>query len=407
MLPGLHSWDRLGIFIPRLFAEGEVNQEGDCSRMTTLVIHGNEACTRGAIAAGCRFFAGYPITPASEIPELMSRLLPPVRGVFVQMEDEIASICSALGAAWGGVKACTATSGPGFTLMQEGIGWAAETDTPVVVIDVMRGGPATGQPTASSQQDVMQAKYGSHGDYEIIALTPSSVQEAFDLTVKAFYLAEVYRNPVIILTDEIVGHTREKVRIPERVEEVPRQRPPQSPATYVPFRPKDNGLLEGMPAFNQGYGVLVDGQLHDERGIRAGHKADRSAELVRRICRKITDHAEALTDVEEWEVEDAEVVVLTYGSPARPAMRAAKEARAQGIRAGVLKIRLLWPFPQNVVDRICRTAGAILVPEMNVGKIKGEVERIVRGRSRVISLPKLGGELHTPAEIFAGIQSSG
>ena len=375
--------------------------------MPLLVIHGNEACARGAIAAGCRFFAGYPITPASEIPELMSRLLPPVRGVFMQMEDEIASICSALGAAWGGAKACTATSGPGFTLMQEGIGWAAETDTPVVVIDVMRGGPATGQPTSSSQQDVMQARYGSHGDYEVIALTPASVQEAFDLTVKAFQLAEVYRNPVIILTDEIVGHTREKVRIPENVEAIPRRRPPQPPGSYIPFRPNGEGLLEGMPAFNQGYGVLVDGQLHDERGIRAGHKADRSAELVRRICRKITDHADELTDVEEWKIEDAEVVVLTYGSTARPAMRAAKDARERGIRAGVLKIRILWPFPKKVVDRICRTPRTILVPEMNIGKIAGEVEKIVRGRSRVISMPKLGGELHTPAEIFKRIQAPG
>ena len=191
----------------------------------TVVIHGNEACVLGAIAAGCRFFAGYPITPASEIAEIMARLLPKNRGVFLQMEDEIASICAALGAAWGGVKACTATSGPGFTLKQEGIGWAAETDTPIVVINVMRGGPATGQPTSSAQQDVMQARYGSHGDYEIIALTPSSVQEAFDLTVKAFNLAEIYRNPVIVLSDEIIGHTREKIRIPGKVEVVPRQKP--------------------------------------------------------------------------------------------------------------------------------------------------------------------------------------
>src|SRR5512138_1591091 len=184
-------------------------------------MNGDYACCEGALAAGCRFFAGYPITPASEIAESMARQLPKKRGVFLQMEDEIASICATLGAAWGGVKACTATSGPGFTLKQEGIGWAAETDTPVVVINVMRGGPATGQPTSSAQQDVMQARYGSHGDYEIIALTPSSVQEAFDLTVKAFNLAEIYRNPVIVLSDEIIGHTREKIRIPGKVEVVP------------------------------------------------------------------------------------------------------------------------------------------------------------------------------------------
>lgn len=370
----------------------------------TLVIHGNEACARGAIAAGCRFFAGYPITPASEITEIMSRLLPKYHGIFLQMEDEIASICTTLGASWGGAKACTATSGPGFTLMQEGIGWAAETDTPIVVIDVMRGGPATGQPTSSSQQDVMQAKYGSHGDYEVIALIPSSVQEAFDLTVKAFNLAEIYRNPVILLSDEIVGHTREKVRIPEKVEILPRLRPQSSPEDYVPFRPKGKGLLDGMPTFNQGYGVLVDGQLHDEFGIRAGHKPDVSSAMVERICRKITDHADDLVDVEEWMLDDAEVVLITFGSPARPALRAVKEARSQGIKAAFLKIRILWPFPAKVVDGVARRAKRIIVPEMNVGKIYREVERVVAGRAEIISLPKLGGEVHTPAEILTAIR---
>ena len=371
--------------------------------MQTLVIHGNEACVRGAIAAGCRFFAGYPITPASEIIELMARMLPQHRGVFVQMEDEIASICTALGAAWGGAKSCTATSGPGFTLKQEGIGWAAETDTPIVVIDVMRGGPSTGQPTSSSQQDVMQAKYGSHGDYEVIALTPSSVQEAFDLTVKAFNLAEIYRNPVILLSDEIVGHTREKVRIPEQVEVVPRTKPESSSRDYIPFRPTSRGFLDGMPAFNQGYGILVDGQLHDEFGIRAGHKPDVSAKLVERICRKIMDHADDLVDVEEWLLEDAEVAVVSYGSPARPALRAVKDARSAGMKAGYLKIRILWPFPEKVIDRLCNRVRRIIVPEMNMGKIVREVERVAAGRGEVISLPKLGGEMHAPSEIFKAI----
>jgi 2-oxoglutarate/2-oxoacid ferredoxin oxidoreductase subunit alpha len=366
----------------------------------TLVIHGNEACARGAIAAGCRFFAGYPITPASEITEIMSRLLPRFRGVFLQMEDEIASICAILGAAWGGAKTCTATSGPGFTLMQEGIGWAAETDTPVVVIDVMRGGPATGQPTSSSQQDVMQAKYGSHGDYEVIALVPSSAQEAFDLTVKAFNLAEVFRNPVIILTDEIVGHTREKVRIPQKVEIVERRKPASNPADYVPFRSASKGLLDGMPAFNQGYGILVDGQLHDEFGGRAGHKPEVSAAMVERICRKITDHADELMDVEEWMLEDAEIAFIAFGSPARPALRAAKDARNLGVKAGFLKLRILWPFPDRVIARVARQTKRIIVPEMNMGKVFREVERVVAGRAEVVSLPKLGGEVHTPTEML-------
>jgi 2-oxoglutarate ferredoxin oxidoreductase subunit alpha len=289
--------------------------------------------------------------------------------------------------------------------MQEGIGWAAETDTPIVIVDVMRGGPATGQPTSSSQQDVMQAKYGSHGDYEVIVMVPSSVQEAFDLTVRAFNLAEVYRNPVIILTDEIVGHTREKIRVSEQVEIIPRQKPRQAPEDYIPFQPIAEGLLDGMPTFNQGYGVLVDGQLHDEFGVRAGHKADVSAALVERICRKITDHAQDLVDVEEYRLEDAEVVLVTYGSPARPALRAVKDARSQGIRAGFLKIRLLWPFPEKVIDHVGRLAKRIIVPEMNVGKIYREVERVVAGRAEVISLPKLGGEVHTPSEILRSISS--
>lgn len=365
-----------------------------------MVIHGNEACVHGAIAAGCRFFAGYPITPASEIAEIMARLLPKNRGVFLQMEDEIASICAALGAVWGGVKACTATSGPGFTLKQEGIGWAAETDTPIVVINVMRGGPATGQPTSSAQQDVMQARYGSHGDYEIIALTPASVQEAFDLTVKAFNLAEIYRNPVIVLSDEIIGHTREKIRIPGKVEVVPRKKPATPPETYVPFRPGTDGLLEGMPAFNQGYGILVDGQIHDEMGIRAGHKPEVAAGLVNRICRKILDHRDELADVEEFMLDDAEVALVSYGSPARSALRAVKEARTRGIKAGLLKIRILWPFPDAVIEKISRKAKKIIVPEMNVGKIVREVERIAACRCEVVSLPKVGGELHTPAEIL-------
>ncbi len=370
----------------------------------TMVIHGNEACVRGAIAAGCRFFAGYPITPASEITELMARMLPQHCGVFMQMEDEIASICAALGAAWGGAKACTATSGPGFTLKQEGIGWGAVTDTPVVVIDVMRGGPATGQPTSPSQQDVMQAKYGSHGDYEVIVLTPASVQEAFELTVKAFNLAETYRNPVILLSDEIVGHTREKVRIPAEVNVIPRVRPEASPEDYIPYKPRAHGLLDGMPSFNQGYGILVEGQLHDEYGLRAGHKADVSAALVNRICRKISDHAGELEDVEAYELEDAEVAVVAYGSPSRPALRAVKEARAAGIKAGCLKIRVLWPFPERAVGRLCASVKKIIVPEMNVGKICREVERVSAGRAQVLSFPKIGGELHTPAEILRAIK---
>ena len=217
-----------------------------------VIVQGNEACVLGALAAGCRFFAGYPITPASEIAELMADVMPKHQGIFIQMEDEIASVAALIGASWGGMKACTATSGPGFSLMQEGIGYAAETETPCVIINVMRGGPSTGQPTLSAQQDVMQAKYGSHGDYELVVLCPSSVQELFELTVKAFNLAEEYRVPVIVLSNEIVSHTREKLRIPGNIYARPRLRPKASPVNYKPYKALESGLLDGMPAFGQG-----------------------------------------------------------------------------------------------------------------------------------------------------------
>ena len=371
---------------------------------TVVIVQGNEACVRGAIRAGCRFFAGYPITPATEIAEVMSRELPRHRGIFVQMEDEIASLSAVIGASWGGFKACTATSGPGFSLMQEAIGYAAETETPCVIIDVMRGGPSTGQPTKSAQQDVMQAKYGSHGDYEIIALCPSSVQEAFDLTVKAFNLSERFRVPVILLTDEIVGHTREKLRIPAAVEVTHRQRPAAARENFKPYRPLPSGLLDGMPAFGQGYNLLVDGQLHDEAGNRAGHDPEISRRLMERLCRKITDHAEELADVERFFTEDATCLVIAYGSVARPALAAVKMARQAGLKAGLLKLRVIWPFPDQVVRTAARAVEKIIVPEMNIGKMVREVERLTGADQAIASLPKLGGNLHTPDEILAAIK---
>ncbi|MHB0868875.1 MAG: 2-oxoacid:acceptor oxidoreductase subunit alpha [Chloroflexota bacterium] len=370
-----------------------------------LVIQGNEACVRGAIAAGCRFFAGYPITPASEVAELMAEMLPKNGGVFMQMEDEIASICAVIGAAWGGVKACTGTSGPGFSLMQEGISYAVSTETPCVIINVQRGGPSTGMPTAPAQQDIYQAKYGAHGDYEVIAYAPSSAQEAFDLTVKAFNAAEKYRVPVFVMSDEVVGHTREKVRIPERPEVRDRQKPGLPPGEYVPFRPGPDGLrLDGMPAFNQGYKLLVEGQLHDEWGNRAGTVPEVSARLTQRLCDKVLKHGGDLQDVEGRYLEDAEVVVVAYGSPVRPAMQAVRQARAAGIKAGLLKMRIVWPFPDGVIAEIATKASRILVPEMNVGRMVREVDRAAHGRAEVVSVPKLGGVLHTPKEILAAIE---
>jgi 2-oxoglutarate ferredoxin oxidoreductase subunit alpha len=369
-----------------------------------LIIQGNEACVRGAVAAGCRFFAGYPITPASEVAELMAEMLPREGGVFMQMEDEIASMCAVIGAAWGGAKACTATSGPGFSLMQEAFGYAISSETPCVVIDVQRGGPSTGQPTSPSQQDIYQAKYGSHGDYEIIAYAPSSAQEAFDLTVKAFNAAEKYRVPVFVMSDEVVGHTREKVRISPDLAVRDRKTPSLPPGEYVPFRAGPDGRLDGMPAFNQGYRLLVEGQLHDEWGNRAGTLVDASARLIERLCNKILEHDGDLLDVESRYLDDAEVVVVAYGSPIRPAMRAVREARARGIKAGYLKMKIVWPFPDRIIGEIASRARRIVVPEMNVGKIVREVDRAAHGACEVVALPKLGGALHTPAEILEAIE---
>ena len=369
----------------------------------TVLVQGNEACVIGAIRAGCRFFAGYPITPASEVAELMSRRLPQNDGIFIQMEDEIASISAVVGATWGGMKTCTATSGPGFSLMQEGIGYAAVTETPCVIINVMRGGPSTGQPTLSAQQDVMQAKYGSHGDYEIISLCPSSVQECFDLTVKAFNLAEQYRVPVVVLSDEIVGHTREKLRVPETVEVYERKAPKTPPEAYLPYRAEASGLLDGMPSFGQGYNLLIDGQLHNESGNRAGHDPEISGQLMERLCRKITDHTDQLVDIDTLYTEDAEIVVIAYGSVARSAASAVKMARKAGHKVGFIKIKLLWPFPEKSIKTLCAQATKIIVPEMNIGKISLELERVAGGWAEIESLSKLGGNLHTPTEILAAI----
>lgn len=369
------------------------------------IVQGNEACVKGALAAGCRFFAGYPITPATEIAELMALRLPEYNGAFVQMEDELGSINAVVGATWGGMKACTATTGPGFSLMQEGIGYAAMTETPCVIINVQRGGPGTGQPTMPSQQDVMQAKYGSHGDYEIIALCPSSVQESFELTVKAFNLAERFRVPVMVLSDEIVGHTREKLRIPTEVKVTPRVPPSVPPGEYKMYKPGPDGLLDGMPSVGQGYNILLESMTHGEDSNRKGSDIPASAGLIRRLCGKITDHAQELTDIATLECDDAEVLVVAYGSVVRSAKNAVRQARTQGIKAGLLQLRIMWPFPDEALIGLASGVRKVVVPEMNIGKISREVQRVLGKYCEVVSLPGLGGELHTPAKILAELGS--
>lgn len=364
----------------------------------TKLMQGNEACAAGALAAECRFMAGYPITPATEIPEYLADKMFEADGIFMQMEDELASINAVIGASWGGARAMTATSGPGFTLMQEAIGYAAVTETPLVIINVMRGGPATGQPTCTSQDAVMQTRYGGHGDYEIIALTPSSVQEAFDFTVRAFNLADKYRVPVFVLSDETVGHTREKLVIPETVE-IFDDRFEGKCSNY--FQPDENGIPPRIRFF-EGHGVLVDGQLHDERGIRAGTDPKVCAAAIRRYCSKILDNVDDICSVEEFFLDGAETVVVAYGSVSRSALSAVRRANAEGRKVGMLKLNTVWPVPEKQIRAACAGAKRVIVPEMNVGEYVREVQRIA-GIEKVEGFSSIGGVFPAPKAIYEKI----
>jgi len=378
--------------------------EGKVGLSSRRFMMGDIACVEGAIAAGCRFFAGYPITPATEIAEGMARRLPQVGGVYIQMEDEIGSMAAIIGASYAGVKSMTATSGPGFSLMMENIGLAVMTETPCVVVNVMRGGPSTGQPTMPGQQDVMQARWGSHGDYEIIALAPSSVQEMFDLTVEAFNLSETYRVPVMVLADEIVGHMWERVKIPptQSIEVVNRKKPTASTKDYAPFKPDDD-LVPPMGFFGEGYNFHATGLTHDERGHPQTESAEAQQKLVQRLCDKIRKNSDKILRVEKTTLEDAEVAVVAYGIVARASLSAVVKARAAGIKAGLLRLVTLWPFPDKEVAKVARKVKAVVVPEMNCGQIVREVERAAKETS-VFFLSKLGEEPHKPSEILEAIR---
>ena len=367
----------------------------DCG---SKLMQGNEACAAAALAADCKFMAGYPITPATEIPEYLSSKMFAAGGVFMQMEDELASINACIGASWGGARAMTATSGPGFTLMLEGIGYAACTETPLVIINVMRGGPATGQPTCTAQDAVMQARYGGHGDYEIIALTPSSVQEAFDFTVRAFNLADKYRVPVFVLSDETVGHTREKLIIPEEVE-IFDDRFEGKCSEY--FKPDDKGIPPRIRFF-EGHGVLVDGQLHDERGVRQGTDAEICSRAILRYCSKILDNIDDITSVERFYLDDAETVLVAYGSVSRSALSAVNRARGEGIKVGLLKLNTVWPVPEKEIREACAGAKRVIVPEMNVGQYLREVQRVA-GYDKVEGFSSIGGAFPHPNSIYSKI----
>jgi 2-oxoglutarate ferredoxin oxidoreductase subunit alpha len=357
---------------------------------------GNTACAEGALAAGCNFFGGYPITPSTEVAEHMALKLPKKGGVFIQMEDEIASMASIIGASWTGARAMTATSGPGFSLMMENIGFAAMTETPCVVVNVQRGGPSTGQPTMSAQGDMMQARFGSHGDYSVIALCPATVQEMYELTAKCFNLADKYRTPVFLMADETVGHMREKILIPDTVARVGRK--PFVPGT-PPFRVTDPDLIPGFPTFGTGQHVHVTGLTHDERGYPCATNPKLHMALVKRLVDKIENARDAMADYDVVN-PDAEQVFVAYGGPVRTVMQVMHDRKDSHV--GFLRIRTVWPFPEQALAKF-RNAKRFLVPEMNFGQIAREIERHVK--VPVKSIPKLGGELHTPDELVAALEA--
>lgn len=365
---------------------------------------GDVACAEGAISAGCRFFAGYPITPATEIAERMAERMPQVGGTFIQMEDEIASMIAVLGASWGGVKAMTATSGPGFSLMMENLGLGIMTETPCVLVNVQRGGPSTGLPTLVGQGDMMQARWGSHGPYEIIALAPCSPQELFDLTIHAFNLSEKYRIPVLVMTDAEVGHMTEKVVIPplEEIETFPRRKPTVPPSEYLPYQ-ADEDLVPPMANAGEGYHMHITGLTHDERGYPATD-AETQEILINRLVEKIRKNKHDIIQLEENGLEDAEVVVCSYGISARTALWPVELARREGIKVGTLRLITVWPFPEERIRQLAREVKAFVVPEINYGQMALEVERCAAGQAEVILVRHAGGDIHDPDKVLEAIR---
>ncbi|MEE9491192.1 MAG: 2-oxoacid:acceptor oxidoreductase subunit alpha [Dehalococcoidia bacterium] len=372
----------------------------------TFFMNGDVACAEGAISAGCRFFAGYPITPATEVAERMSERLPHVGGVYVQMEDEIASMNAILGASWAGMKTMTATSGPGFSLMMENLGLGVMLETPCVLVNIQRAGPSTGLPTLVGQGDMMQARWGSHGSYEIIALVPSSPQEIFDLTITAFNLSERYRVPVLLMSDEAVGHMSEKVVIPRIAPEelLSRRRPDVAPEQYLPYK-SDGDLVPPMAIAGEGYRFHVTGLTHDERGYPV-MTAEAQDQLVRRLVDKIRLNRDDILKYEEIAVEDAEVIVCAYGITARIAGLAVQQARDEGIRAGLLRLITVWPFAEDRIRELAQRVKAFVVPEINYGQIVLEVERCVAGKASTLLVPHMGGGVHSPQTILKAIKEA-
>ncbi len=372
----------------------------------THFMNGDYACCEGALAAGCLFFGGYPITPATEVAERMSSRLPDVGGIYIQMEDEMGSIAAVLGASWGGKKAMTSTSGPGFSLMMENIGLGLCTETPCVICNVQRAGPSTGLPTLVGQGDMMQARWGSHGPYEIIAIAPSSPQEMFDFTIWAFNLSEQYRLPVLIMADEVVGHMTERVVIPaaDEIEITPRRKPKGAPERFLPFRPDADGVAP-MASFGDGYRIHVTGLTHDESGYPV-MEAWAQEEMVDRLVRKIRDNADKIIRCQTMYLDDAEVAVVAYGISARSSKRAVQDARERGIRAGLLKLDTVWPFPEAMIRDLSANVRAMVMPEINLGQMVLELERAAGGRCPVRLIPHAGGAVHSPATILEAVEAA-
>lgn len=367
------------------------------------LLQGNEACAMGAIYAGCDFFGGYPITPSTEVAEEMALLLPRNGGKFIQMEDEIAGIGTILGAAAAGAKAMTATSGPGFSLMMELLGYGCMAEIPCVIVNVQRGGPSTGLPTKGAQADVMQARWGTHGDHPTIALCPSSVEESFKLTVKAFNLAEKFRMPVILLLDEFIGHMREKIEIPEpgKLEVYTHLKPNCKPSEYMHYG--DGSSVGGAYAdMGSGYRFNITGLTHDKHGFPTG-RSDEIQWKMDRLKDKIEQHRPELVEVDQEFMDDAEIAVFSYGGAARSAQQAIREARAQGIKTGLVRPTTIWPFPDQAIEDILRKVKAVIVAEISQGQLLGEVQRINQFHTKVIPVQRYDGEMLTPNEVLKAI----
>lgn len=369
------------------------------------LMQGNEACVEGAIAAGMRFFAGYPITPSTEVAELSSVKLPKVGGKFIQMEDEIASMGATIGASLVGLKSMTATSGPGFSLKQENLGYATIAEVPCVVVNVQRGGPSTGLPTSPSQGDVMQSRWGTHGDHPIIVLTPDSVRETFDVAIKAFNFAEKYRTPVILLMDEVISHMREKILIPDQseIEIYDRKKPNNNKENYLPYKVVEGETVPPMAAYGEGHRFHVTGLVHDETGFPS-NKPKVADELINRLMNKIRNNIDDITLYEEYKLDDADVAFVAFGGTARSVKSAVDLARENGIKTGLFRPITLWPFPEKQIIELAKKVRKIVVVEMNLGQYFLEVDRVANRYTEVSRYGRANGELMTPDEIMAEIK---